>query len=620
MPLEDATTGAETSPPHSCVCPHCSTEQALTKPRNDGTFECGCGGEFSFSWCSGCAQYSNALPGEKGQATVTCTSCTKRQFDAQCPSCHIWCVVAGDIKSGKTVYHQACGTWFRTCKVDTGYMWLRCPALSQSFRHVECPHCSHHSEWHQRRSGGSFMCPTDQGGCGKPFSFTFCRNCRMYSGPHDHAKGHATSVCPCGAHNHDAMCPTCDTWVSFRGDLIGGKPLTHGECGTSFAVIKTNDGVMTHTLTPSANLVRCPHCLTQGVHRKSPRHGLFRCQRCSQDFSHTFCFTCNKYGAAHAVEKGQATVTCSVCAAPAYDAQCPACGAWCSFPGFITDGAPLVHRRCGVRFFVVSDGFRYTSEVSNPNTMIRVHASHTPIATGTSRVAYEATVTYVTEEDHAKFGFERGEVVVAKVLRSKLRRQGFHISEEDTNMHLRARVLARTFMRHVAPNVDGSPAGIVFLHAMLWRQPPGRYHARSGSSFRGGETWLVEKKLPGKFRKFNSNTGWADERHPLPQFFSHWTYVRSGGKELVCDLQGVLGRPGEPASGMEELSHFAGVYDSVYLLTDPAIMTTSRRWGLTDLGRDGINEWFQVRWAVWALARVCCAAQRVQLNMCPPLD
>ncbi len=105
---------------------------------------------------------------------------------------------------------------------------------------------------------------------------------------------------------------------------------------------------------------------------------------------------------------------------------------------------------------------------------------------------------------------------------------------------------------------------------------------------------LVEKKLPGKFTKYNSNNGYvkgakdgiSDTRTielecgtvPLEEFvqaFSHWVYVHSNHNLIVCDLQGVLNEEGRYP---------------IFQLTDPAICTRKGpRYGKTDMKISGIR-------------------------------
>ncbi|KAJ1424547.1 kinase-like domain-containing protein [Ochromonadaceae sp. CCMP2298] len=76
----------------------------------------------------------------------------------------------------------------------------------------------------------------------------------------------------------------------------------------------------------------------------------------------------------------------------------------------------------------------------------------------------------------------------------------------------------------------------------------------------------------------------------VPQAFSHWTHDRTRGHSLVCDMQGVLG-------------------NSSFQLTDPAIHSSSRRYGSTDYGRNGQRNFFKTH--------VCNPLCRV-LHLRPP--
>lgn len=93
--------------------------------------------------------------------------------------------------------------------------------------------------------------------------------------------------------------------------------------------------------------------------------------------------------------------------------------------------------------------------------------------------------------------------------------------------------------------------------------------------FEKGESVLVEPFL-GKdvYQKFNSNSGWVNKDCGLSMAaFSHFTYHSSGGKMLVCDLQGVKTENG-------------------YILTDPVICSVQQTFGLTDTGEAGIRSFF----------------------------
>ena len=95
-----------------------------------------------------------------------------------------------------------------------------------------------------------------------------------------------------------------------------------------------------------------------------------------------------------------------------------------------------------------------------------------------------------------------------------------------------------------------------------------------------GAQWAGKKVLQEPFiqnyQKFNSNTGWSDDTLPWPrvmQALSHFSYHVSNGESVLCDLQG-------------------GFYSDGVVLTDPVVMSTSRRFGPTDLGAAGISSFF----------------------------
>lgn len=63
---------------------------------------------------------------------------------------------------------------------------------------------------------------------------------------------------------------------------------------------------------------------------------------------------------------------------------------------------------------------------------------------------------------------------------------------------------------------------------------------RAGPNGRGKMVALVEPMLRGYYTKHSNNFGFVSpEDRNTPQAFSHWTWVVSGGRQLVCDIQGV---------------------------------------------------------------------------------
>merc|ERR1719390_317611 len=101
----------------------------------------------------------------------------------------------------------------------------------------------------------------------------------------------------------------------------------------------------------------------------------------------------------------------------------------------------------------------------------------------------------------------------------------------------------------------------------MYTMPDAKY--RDGKCYISkGEKVALEQLINGEYEKFNSNSGWSCGNASLPDAFSHWTWVHTGGDMLVCDLQGHRGRPGGPKYNGEEY---------YYLLTDPAVCSRDQR-------------------------------------------
>lgn len=109
---------------------------------------------------------------------------------------------------------------------------------------------------------------------------------------------------------------------------------------------------------------------------------------------------------------------------------------------------------------------------------------------------------------------------------------------------------------------------------------------------------LVEPYLRG-FEKWNSNARPAgntrSEWWPIMQALSHFSYHATGGRYVLCDLQG-------------------GFADGVLTLTDPVILSLNggKRFGSTDLGPDGMVNFFlrhqcnRYCQSHWKLPKGCC--------------
>jgi len=99
----------------------------------------------------------------------------------------------------------------------------------------------------------------------------------------------------------------------------------------------------------------------------------------------------------------------------------------------------------------------------------------------------------------------------------------------------------------------------------------------------GGRKYLVEPLIR-HFTKFTSNNGWISDDEgwhgAAMEAFTHYTYHRSGGNLIVCDLQGRFRH-----------NRFQNS-KSRFELTDVAVCSRRAQYGPTDLGEKGIDSFF----------------------------
>lgn len=192
---------------------------------------------------------------------------------------------------------------------------------------------------------------------------------------------------------------------------------------------------------------------------------------------------------------------------------------------------------------------------------------------GASRRAYKASVV---KGNYA--GFKEGSELVLKVIKASSFNEGVRLTNEDIRAQKLTGDYARSWNRKVRPEKP-----IYVRLGKLHRSEKEHFDSRGNRTINKGENMLLESFIHGEYEKFNSNSGWSSGVGQTPDTFSHWTWVQSDGKHLVCDLQGHRGRPGGPTWNKST---------DYYLFTDPVVMSRTEEFGCTDLGTQGINDWF----------------------------
>ena len=188
----------------------------------------------------------------------------------------------------------------------------------------------------------------------------------------------------------------------------------------------------------------------------------------------------------------------------------------------------------------------------------------TPFAYGASRAAYKGTL--VAPQHQA------GQQVVVKKFK---REYVMHRSDWKTELQTskKAEELAREFNRISDTN---RPIHFIQPITMVVTDTPWLGY----TTCQEGEWVTAEGLIPGKYTKWCSNAGWVNHtemgRGGSLSAFSHWTWVKTKGEMIVCDLQGV--RSDNPLG---------------YFLTDPAINSRSKNYGNTDLGLFGVYAFFK---------------------------
>ena len=182
-----------------------------------------------------------------------------------------------------------------------------------------------------------------------------------------------------------------------------------------------------------------------------------------------------------------------------------------------------------------------------------------PFAEGRFRRAYKGIRTAPPEK--------RGQPCVVKEMKDNCVWEPTHW---DTTIRIyeRARVLAGQFNRSVGPSYP-----ICFTDAVVHKVTQSFGDSRPKLN----EYVVVEDYIKGNYTKWCNNYGYispdAKSVNITVPAFMHWTWLYTKGQEMVADLQGVRDHNG-------------------YHLTDPALLSVSGSYGVTDMGIEGMVMFF----------------------------
>ena len=140
---------------------------------------------------------------------------------------------------------------------------------------------------------------------------------------------------------------------------------------------------------------------------------------------------------------------------------------------------------------------------------------------------------------------------------------------ETVKVHKRANFIAKQFNRSVNPSYP-----IMFTEVQVQRV---LYHPNPNGHPKLHEYVTVEDYLLGNYKKWCNNYGYISQEAKSTNItttaFMHWSWLYTNGQEMVGDVQGVYN-------------------DSGYHLTDPAILSLSGSYGITDTGIEGMAMFF----------------------------
>lgn len=190
-----------------------------------------------------------------------------------------------------------------------------------------------------------------------------------------------------------------------------------------------------------------------------------------------------------------------------------------------------------------------------PNKPTKIKKMHLPFEEGSLRYAYHGLIE------------ESDEHIVLKEYKSRDER--FTCLKQYVELALINAVSAQHAAEFNA-KLPGSSITIEVLPIGVAERPARKYHKLCYFAY--------EKYLVGEYRKYNNNFGKVQgheyDEYDTCQAFSHFTWVNSKGRQLVCDVQGVQ-------CGNKVILSDLAIHDKNVLL-----------YGTTNLGVKGIKKFF----------------------------
>jgi hypothetical protein len=218
-----------------------------------------------------------------------------------------------------------------------------------------------------------------------------------------------------------------------------------------------------------------------------------------------------------------------------------------------------------IKIFEYNDKDEIVPVVSD---LIKIEHAKKPFSCGSMRNAYLVKIT----EDVSGFA-KKGQYFVAKYSKNAFDNTDKKYHQDDLLAQSRASRYAKSFNSKYSEVLVKQPK---FLESFLIKFKLSSYAKNASNPRKYG---FLEPFVEGKFKKYNNNYNYVHRDtfenqticRATPQAFSHYTYLRSNGEEIVVDLQGI---------------------NDFY--TDPQIHTTEgSKYGMGNLGRDGIEAFFK---------------------------